>query len=68
MALIDDYLARTPRSKALFERASRSIPGGSTRTTVYAAPYPPYVAYGEGLRIHDVDGNVYRDMLGNYTY
>jgi glutamate-1-semialdehyde 2,1-aminomutase len=67
MALIDDYLARTPRSQALFERATRSIPGGSTRTTVYAAPYPPYVAYGEGLRIHDVDGNVYRDMLGNYT-
>ena len=67
MALIDDYLARTPRSRALFERATRSIPGGSTRTTVYSAPYPPYVAYGEGLRIHDVDGNVYRDFLGNYT-
>jgi glutamate-1-semialdehyde 2,1-aminomutase len=67
MALIDDYLARTPRSRALFERAVRSIPGGSTRTTVYTAPYPPYVTYGEGLRIHDVDGNVYRDLLGNYT-
>jgi glutamate-1-semialdehyde 2,1-aminomutase len=67
MALIDDYLARTPRSRALFERATRSIPGGSTRTTVYTAPYPPFVAYGEGLRIHDIDGNVYRDFLGNYT-
>jgi glutamate-1-semialdehyde 2,1-aminomutase len=67
MTLIDDYLERTPRSRALFERAVRSIPGGSTRTTVYTVPYPPYVAYGEGLRIHDVDGNVYRDLLGNYT-
>jgi glutamate-1-semialdehyde 2,1-aminomutase len=67
MALIDDYLVRTPQSRALFERATRSIPGGSTRTTVYTAPYPPYVAFGEGLRIHDVDGNIYRDFLGNYT-
>jgi glutamate-1-semialdehyde 2,1-aminomutase len=67
VALIDDYLAITPRSRALFERATRSIPGGSTRTTVYTAPYPPYVAYGQGLRIHDVDGNIYRDLLGNYT-
>ena len=67
MALIDDYLARTPRSRALFERATASLPGGSTRTTVYTAPYPPYVDHGEGLSITDVDGNVYRDFLGNYT-
>ena len=67
MPLIDDYLARTPRSRALFERATGSLPGGSTRTTVYTAPYPPYVESGEGLRVRDVDGNVYRDFLGNYT-
>jgi glutamate-1-semialdehyde 2,1-aminomutase len=67
MALIDDYLARTPRSRALFERATGSLPGGSTRTTVYTAPYPPYIAAGSGLRIRDVDGNEYRDFLGNYT-
>ena len=67
MTLIDEYLARTPRSRALFERATRALPGGSTRTTVYTAPYPPYVAAGSGLRIRDVDGNEYRDFLGNYT-
>jgi glutamate-1-semialdehyde 2,1-aminomutase len=67
MSLVDDYVARTPRSRALFERATDSMPGGSTRTTVYTAPYPPYIASGEGLRITDVDGNVYRDFLGNYT-
>ncbi len=43
------------------------MPGGSTRTTVYTAPYPPYVEAGEGLRVRDVDGNVYRDFLCNYT-
>ena len=67
MAFLDDYLARTPRSRALFERATGSLPGGSTRTTVYSAPYPPYAANGTGLAFTDVDGNVYRDFLGNYT-
>jgi glutamate-1-semialdehyde 2,1-aminomutase len=67
MTFLDDYLARTPRSRALFERATASLPGGSTRTTVYSAPYPPYAARGAGLSITDVDGNVYRDFLGNYT-
>jgi glutamate-1-semialdehyde 2,1-aminomutase len=67
MAVIDDYLARTPRSRELFERATGSLPGGSTRTTVYTAPYPPYIESGNGLRMTDVDGNVYRDFLGNYT-
>ena len=67
MSLIDEYLARTPKSRTLFERATRVIPGGSTRTTVYAPPYPPYVARGEGIRFWDLDGNEYRDFLGNYT-
>jgi glutamate-1-semialdehyde 2,1-aminomutase len=67
MSLIDQYRARTPRSAALFERATASIPGGSTRTTVFNPPYPPYLVRGEGLRTWDVDGNEYRDFLGNYT-
>jgi glutamate-1-semialdehyde 2,1-aminomutase len=67
MPLLDDYLARTPRSRALFERATAALPGGSTRTTVYSAPYPPYADHGSGLSFTDVDGNVYRDFLGNYT-
>ena len=67
MTLVDDYLARTPRSRALFERATGSLPGGSTRTTVYSAPYPPYIESGAGLGVRDVDGNEYRDFLCNYT-
>ena len=51
----------------MFERATASLPGGSTRTTIFNAPYPPYMARGEGLRTWDLDGNEYRDFLGNYT-
>jgi glutamate-1-semialdehyde 2,1-aminomutase len=67
MGLIDEYCSRTPRSAQLFERATNSIPGGSTRTTVFNPPYPPYMATSDGLRTWDVDGNEYRDFLGNYT-
>jgi len=65
--LLAAYLARTPRSAAMFERAAAALPGGSTRTTIYSAPYPPYMTHGSGLRTWDVDGNEYRDFLGNYT-
>jgi glutamate-1-semialdehyde 2,1-aminomutase len=57
--------ARRARVSCLSGRRGR--PGGSTRTTVYSAPYPPYIAAGEGLTLRDVDGNLYRDFLGNYT-
>jgi glutamate-1-semialdehyde 2,1-aminomutase len=66
-SIVDEYLARTPGSASLFERAAASLPGGSTRTTIFSAPYPPYMARGEGIRTWDVDGNEYRDFLGNYT-
>ena len=66
-ALHEAYRSRTPRSAALFERATGVLPGGSTRTTVFAPPYPPYLASGSGIRVEDVDGNAYRDFLGNYT-
>ncbi len=66
-SLHQTWQARTPRSAALFERAGRVLPGGSTRTTVFAPPYPPYLTGGSGIHVHDVDGNDYRDFLGNYT-
>jgi glutamate-1-semialdehyde 2,1-aminomutase len=67
MSVLDAYLARTPASRVLFERATVSIPGGSTRTTIFNPPYPPYMVRGDGLWTWDVDGNGYRDFLGNYT-
>jgi glutamate-1-semialdehyde 2,1-aminomutase len=66
-SVYDRYTARTPRSAALFERATGALPGGSTRTTTFSEPYPPYVAEGHGATVTDVDGNAYLDFLGNYT-
>jgi glutamate-1-semialdehyde 2,1-aminomutase len=63
----DAYLARTPRSRSLHERARLSLPGGDTRTGTFFPPYPPFIARGAGDRIHDVDGNEYLDFLNNFT-
>src|SRR3972149_8874168 len=38
---------------------------GPPRPPVFFPPYAPYIASGEGIRMRDVDGNVYRDFLGN---
>lgn len=56
-----------PRSKALFERARKVMPGGNTRTTVFVDPFPIYASRGEGCRVWDVDGNVYYDCINNFT-
>ena len=54
-------------SSALFERATEYLPGGNSRTTVWAAPFPVYAASGEGCWLTDVDGRRYLDLLNNYT-
>jgi len=66
-ALRERYRARTPASAALYERALNSLPGGNTRTSTFFRPYPLFVDRAEGCRLHDVDGNVYLDLLNNFT-
>ena len=65
--LIRRYGERCARSKALFERAQRSMPGGNTRTGVYFSPFPMYLERGEGTCVHDVDGNELLDFMNNNT-
>ncbi len=56
-----------PRADALYARALERLPGGNTRTTVFAEPRPPYAATGSGCRLTDVDGHVVLDLNNNYT-
>jgi glutamate-1-semialdehyde 2,1-aminomutase len=65
--IIARYLARTPKSQALNERARRVMPGGDTRTGTYYAPYPAYMVKGSGATLTDLDGNQYLDLLNNFT-
>ncbi|HEX5974746.1 MAG TPA: aminotransferase class III-fold pyridoxal phosphate-dependent enzyme, partial [Rubrobacteraceae bacterium] len=61
------YKIKTQRSRALFERLSRSIPGGNTRSLAYFPPHPLAISHGSGCRLWDVDGNEFVDLLNNYT-
>jgi glutamate-1-semialdehyde 2,1-aminomutase len=55
------------RSRTLYERAKKSLPGGNTRTTVYHAPFPVYATRGEGCRVFDADGVARIDCINNFT-
>jgi glutamate-1-semialdehyde 2,1-aminomutase len=56
-----------PNGDALYERALSALPGGSSRTTVFVPPHPPYAASGEGWRVRDVDGHELIDLQCNYA-
>jgi len=53
---------RSPRrSKELYERAKRLMPGGVSSPVRAFLPHPLYVARGKGSRIWDADGNEFID-------
>jgi glutamate-1-semialdehyde 2,1-aminomutase len=61
------YARANPRSLARHLEAAKHLPGGNTRTNMYFSPFPVAIARGEGARLHDLDGHVYTDLLGEYT-
>ncbi len=57
------------RSKALFRRARRLIPGGvnsPVRAFGSVGGTPPFIASGKGAYVTDVDGNRYVDYVGSW--
>jgi glutamate-1-semialdehyde 2,1-aminomutase len=55
------FEARTPKSKAMYEKAKVDVPFGVHSTYRYADPYPIYFTRSKGSRLWDVDGNEYLD-------
>ena len=66
-ALVNDYKAKTSRSRQMYEEALRVMPGGNSRTTTFFDPYPFFITRGAGARIWDADGAERLDFNGNYT-
>lgn len=65
---MSQYEKRTPRSKQLFARAQKAIPGGVCHRVRYFPPYPFFVQKAEGPRMWDVDNNEYLDLwMGHYA-
>ena len=53
--------------KDLYERARALFPGGSSRTTLFVAPHPPYASRGEGWRLTDTDGHELIDLHCDFS-
>jgi glutamate-1-semialdehyde 2,1-aminomutase len=60
------FLNRQPRSRALIERAQRSLAGGATSNWQIAEPQAVWISHGAGSKIYDVDGTEYSDFHGGY--
>jgi glutamate-1-semialdehyde 2,1-aminomutase len=57
------------RSKELYERAQRVVPGGvnsPVRACRAVGGEPLFISHGDGAYIFDVDGNRYIDMCGSW--
>lgn len=67
MSFDTEFAARTEKTRALYERAKRTIPGGAGSTARLPRngwkPYPLFITDGRGSRIRDADGNEYIDYL-----
>jgi len=60
---VNAYVARTPRSREIYEDARKVLPGGVSGNAKFLKPYPLYVKRARGSHVIDVDGNDYVDLL-----
>ncbi|MCC5878012.1 MAG: aspartate aminotransferase family protein [Candidatus Sumerlaeia bacterium] len=58
-------ITETTRSKEMYERALRVLPGGVSRNAVLCRPHPTYAFKGEGCHVTDIDGNRRIDFANN---
>ena len=61
------YQQRTGKSQKIIRDASRYVPDGDMRISVWMEPYPTVMKRGDGCRLYDVDGNEYLDFSNNWT-
>ncbi len=65
--IIKQYMEKTEKSRYIFERAIKCLPGGDTRALAHFDPYPFYAAKGKDCYLYDCDGNEYIDVVNNMT-
>ena len=63
----EHYRAANPKSFAQHRQACAAMPGGNTRASIHADPFPLTIAHGEGARLWDIDGHEYSDFLSEFT-
>src|SRR5438128_5672495 len=63
----EQYRAKNPKSLAIYEEACAALPGGNTRSAIYAEPFPLTIVRGHGAHLWDADGHEYVDFLSEFT-
>jgi glutamate-1-semialdehyde 2,1-aminomutase len=63
----EQYRARNPKSLAQYDEACAAFPGGNTRHSIFAEPFPLTMVRGEGAHLWDADGHEYVDFLSEFT-
>jgi glutamate-1-semialdehyde 2,1-aminomutase len=64
---VNDFIDRNPSSKRAIERASASLPGGTTRAVLESDPFPIFVNSGEGSKLTSLDGEIFADFVSDFT-
>ena len=63
----EQFTTANPTSLARHQDASRVMPGGNTRTSLFYSPFPVAFAHGKDQYLTDLDGHQYVDLLGEYS-
>ncbi|MEM3789215.1 MAG: glutamate-1-semialdehyde 2,1-aminomutase [Candidatus Bathyarchaeia archaeon] len=67
--MLESYVSKTSRSRALYDRAKGFLPAGVSYGIRFFEPYPFYTARAKGSKLYDVDGNEYVDFwMGHGTH
>ncbi|KAM7191969.1 Pyridoxal phosphate-dependent transferase [Naviculisporaceae sp. PSN 640] len=61
------FTQRNPLSQAQHQTATKSLPGGNTRTLLHTSPFPLTITSGQGTTITDLDGHTYLDLTGELS-
>lgn len=62
----EQYIARFPKSKALYEKAKSIFPRGVPHDAWYTLPFPLYITNAKGSHEWDADGYEYVDYFGGH--
>ncbi len=58
---------RTKKSKVIFEKAKKYLPGGVCYGSRYFEPYPLCIVKAKGSKVWDIDGNEYVDYWMDHS-
>ncbi len=63
---LESFNAKTPKSAAMYERASATLAAGIGSSYQWRDPWPIYLREGKGSHLWDIDGNEYLDYLNGF--